>query len=74
MAPSNFKGVVGMMNLLWTMFTEIFGSLRLLRPLEMTSILIVTMLFCSPTTVATVLAIGAKLGIVAHVRSKEKET
>ena len=61
-----------MINLVFTIIYDIAMSLKLTHWLEFLALLIVTFLFCSPTTVGTVLGIGAKLGIFSHIKA-EKE-
>ncbi len=61
-----------MFNLIFTVISDIVTSLQLTRLLEFASLLIVLMLFCSPTGVATILGVGAKLGIYSHVKDKKK--
>ncbi len=54
------------------MITEIVTSLRLTNPLQFAAIVVVCMLFGSPSTVGTILGVGTKLGILSHLRESKK--
>lgn len=61
-----------MFNLVFTIVYDIISSIRLTSLLEFGGLIIVCMLFCSPTSVATILGASTKLGIFSHLRDRKK--
>ena len=60
------------MNLILTVLTDVVTSLRITTWLQVMSVIIVLMLLSSPGAVATVIAVGTKLGLFTHVREQKK--
>jgi len=55
-----------------TMITEIITSLRVTNVMQCAAIVVVLMLFGSPSSVGTILGVGTKLGILSHIRESKK--
>jgi hypothetical protein len=61
-----------MFELIITMLSEIVFSLRLTRVLEFAAIIVVVMLFSSPSFCGGTLGVGAKLGILSFAKDGNK--
>lgn len=56
-----------------TMITEIITSLRVTNVMQAAAIVVVLMLFGSPSTVGTIIGVGTKMGILNHIKDPEKD-
>lgn len=59
-----------MFNFFLTLFTELLGAFDFTRPLCFLAMFVVIMLISSPGTIASIIALGTKLGIFLHIKEK----
>lgn len=60
------------MNLIITVLADVVTSLRVTTWLELMSLFTVIMLLSSPGAAGTILGVGAKLGIYAHIKEEKQ--
>ena len=61
-----------MFHFVLSMIGDIITSLQLTEQLHFMAVIVVLMLFSSPGAVATILAVGAKLGVISYIREEKK--